>query len=136
VIILTNSTSLTLGPGQSATFDTIRLQTKSGAECFRQGSGTVLLVARNAIYNIAAGGNIGATTVGNANLTVFLDNSPMTETSMNHATATVGDTNNVFRETSVRTCCRCNVAEAITLVNNGDTTIVLEDPILKIGRVA
>lgn len=136
MIILTNSTSLTLGPGQSATFDTIRLQTKSGAECFRQGSGTVLLTARNAIYNIAAGGNIGATAVGNANLTVFLNNSPMTETSMNSATAAVGDTNNVFRETSIRTCCMCNVAEAVTLVNNGDTTIVLEDPILKIGRVA
>ena len=136
MIILTNSTSLTLGPGQSATFDTIRLQTKSGAECFRQGSGTVFLTARNAIYNIAAGGNIGATTVGDANLTVFLSNSPMTETAMNSATAAVGDTNNVFCETSIRTCCKCNVSEAITLVNNGETTIVLENPILKIGRVA
>lgn len=136
MIILTNSTSLTLGPGQSATFDTILLQTKSGAECFRKGSGTVLLTARNAIYNIAGGGNIGATTVGNANLTIFLNNSPMTETTMNHATATVGDTNNVFRETSIRTCRMCNVAEGVTLVNNGETTIVLENPILKIGRVA
>ena len=136
MIILTNSTSLTLGPGQSATFDTILLQTKSGAECFRKGSGTVLLTARNAIYNIAGGGNIGATTVGNANLTIFLNNSPMTETTMNHTTATVGDTNNVFRETSIRTCRMCNVAEGVTLVNNGETTIVLEDPILKIGRVA
>lgn len=136
MIILTNSTSLTLGPGQSATFDTILLQTKSGAECFRKGSGTVLLTARNAIYNIAGGGNIGATTVGNANLTIFLNNSPMTETTMNHATAAVGDANNVFRETSIRTCRMCNVAEGVTLVNNGETTIVLENPILKIGRVA
>lgn len=135
MIILTNSTSLTLGPGQSATFDTVRLHTGC-SECHRQGSGSVALIARNAIYSIAGGGNIGATEVGNANLTVFLNGSPMTETSMNSATAAVGDTNNVFRETRVRTCCRPNVSENVTLVNNGETTIVLENPILMIGRLA
>lgn len=135
MIILTNSSSLTLGPGQSATFDTVLLHTGC-AECFRTGSGTVMLTARNAIYNISAGGNIGATEVGNANLTVFLNSSPMTETSMNSATAAVGDTNNVSRETGVRTCCCGNVSDAITLTNNGETTIVLENPILMIKRVA
>ena len=135
MIILTNSSSLTLGPGQSATFDTVRLHTGC-AECFRQGSGTVMLGARNAIYDIEAGGNIGATAVGNANLTVFLNGSPMTETSMNSATGAVGDTNRVFTATGVRTCCCQNVSEAITLTNNGETTIVLENPLLKIRRVA
>ena len=135
MIILTNSSSLTLGPGQSATFDTVLLHTGC-AECFRKGSGTVLLTARNAIYDISAGGNIGATEVGNANLTVFLNGSPMTETSMNSATAAVGDTNSVSRETGVRTCCCGNVSDAIMLTNNGETTIVLENPLLKIRRVA
>lgn len=135
MIILTNSSSLTLGPGQSATFDTVRLHTGCN-EYHRQGSGSVGLVARNGIYSVAGGGNIGATEVGNANLTIFLNGSPMTETSMNSATAAVGDTNNVFRETRVRTCCRANVCENVTLVNNGETTIVLENPILMIGRVA
>ena len=135
MLILTNSSSLTLGPNQSATFDTVRLHTGC-AECFRPGSGTVMLTARNAIYDIFAGGNIGATEVGNANLTVFLNSSPMTETSMNSATAAVGDTNSVSRETGVRTCCCGNVSESVTLRNNGETTIVLENPILKIRRVA
>ena len=135
MIILTNSSSLTLGPGQSATFDTVLLHTGC-AECFRPGSGTVILTAPNAIYDISAGGNIGSTTVGNANLTVFLNGSPMSETSMNSATAAVGDTNSVSRESGVRTCCCKNVSEAITLRNNGDTTIVLENPLLKIRRVA
>lgn len=135
MLILTNSTSLTLGPNQSATFDTVLLHTGC-AECFRPGSGTVMLTARNAIYDIFAGGNIGATEVGNANLTVFLNSSPMTETSMNSATAAVGDTNSVSRETGVRTCCCGNVSEAVTLRNNGETTIVLENPILKIRRAA
>lgn len=135
MIILTNSSSLTLGPGQSATFDTVLLHTGC-AECFRTGSGTVMLAARNAIYTIFAGGNIGATAVGNANLTVFLNSSPMTETSMNSATAAVGDTNSVSRETGVRTCCCGNVSEAVMLRNNGETTIVLENPLLMIKRVA
>lgn len=135
MIILTNSSSLTLGPGQSATFDTVLLHTGC-AECFRTGSGTVMLAARNAIYTIFAGGNIGATAVGNANLTVFLNSSPMPETSMNSATAAVGDTNSVSRETGVRTCCCGNVSESVTLRNNGETTIVLENPLLMIKRVA
>ena len=135
MIILTNSSSLTLGPGQSATFDTVLLHTGC-AESFRKGSGTVLLTARNAIYDISVGGNIGATAVGNANLTVFLNGSPMTETSMNSATTAVGDTNSVYRETGVRTCCCGNFSDAIMITNNGETTIVLENSLLKIRRVA
>ena len=133
MIILTNSTSLTLGPGQSATFDTVVLHTGC-AECYRNGSGSVFLNFKNAMYEIDAGGNIGATTAGEtANLTVFLGASPLPETTMNSATAAVGDTNNVFRETAVRTCCS---GESVTLNNNGATTIVLEQPLLKIKRVA
>ena len=134
MIILTNSTSLTLGPGQSATFDTVVLHTGC-AECYRNGSGAVTLTMKNAMYEIAAGGNIGATTAGEvANLTVFIGGSPLPETEMNSATAAVGDVNNVFRETAVRTCC-CG-AESVTIRNNGETTIVLENPIFKIKRVA
>lgn len=134
MIILTNSTSLTLGPGQSATFDTVIMHTGC-AECHRNGSGAVTLNMKNAIYEIAAGGNIGATTAGeNANLTIFIDGSPLSETEMNHATAAVGDVNNVFRSTFVPTCCY-GVAVA-TVRNNGESTIVLENPILKIKRVA
>lgn len=134
MIILTNSTSLTLGPGQSATFDTVVLHTGC-AECYRNGSGAVTLRMQNAMYEIAAGGNIGATTAGDvANLTVFLNGSPLPETVMNSVTAAVGDVNNVFRETAVRTCC-CG-AETATIRNNGDTTIVLENPLFKVKRVA
>ena len=134
MITLTNSTSLTLGPGQSATFDMIELHTGC-AECYRNGSGSVTLRMQNAIYEIAAGGNIGATTAGEvANLTVFLNGSPLPEMVMNSATTAVGDVNNVYRETAIRTCC-CG-AETVTIRNNGETTIVLENPILKIKRVA
>ena len=134
MIILTNSTSLTLGPGQSATFDTVVLHTGC-AECYRIGSGAVTLRMQNAMYEIAAGGNIGATTAGGvANLTVFLNGSPLPEMVMNSTNAAVGDVSNVFRETAVRTCC-CG-AETATIRNNGDTTIVLENPIFKIKRVA
>lgn len=135
MIILTNSTSLELGPGQSATFDTVVLHSGC-AECHRAGSGSVALVARNAFYDIDAGGNLGATAPGVANLTIFLNGSPMLETTMLSATAAAGDVNNVHCSTFVRTCCCGNISETVTVVNNGDTTVVLENPILKIRRVA
>lgn len=49
-------------------------------------------------------------------------------------TTTVGDVNNVACDTFVRTCC-CG-PETLTIVNNGETTVVVEQPLLKIKRVA
>jgi len=48
--------------------------------------------------------------------------------------ASVGDVNNVACDTFVRTCC-CG-PETLTIVNNGETTVAVEQPLLKIKRVA
>lgn len=133
MIILTNSVSQELAPGQSLTFDTVILHTGC-AECHRVGSGAVILRMQQAIYDIDISGNIVATAPGVANLTVYLNGSPMNETIMNHTTTAAGDVNTVARSTAVRTCC-CG-PETITATNNGDTTIVVEQPLLKIKRVA
>ena len=130
---LTNDTSLTLGPGQSVTFNLEILHT-GDAECHRPGSGSVMLRMLRAIYDISFKANIGATAPGVANLTIFLNGSPMPETAMISATAAAGDLNNVSCSTCVRTCC-CG-PETITIVNNGETTITVEQPLLKIKRVA
>lgn len=133
MIILTNNASLELDPGQSLTFNTVILHTGC-AECYRPGSGAVTLRMQQAIYDIDLKANIGATAPGAANLTIFLDGSPMPETVMISTTAAAGDVNNVACSTGVRTCC-CG-PETITIANNGDTTVIVEQPLLKIKRVA
>lgn len=135
MLILTNDTSLTLGPNQSVTFNLEILHTGC-AECHRIGAGGVTLRMQQAIYDIFFKANIGATTAGEtAQLTMFLNGSPMTETTMVSTTSAVGDVNNVACETGVRTCC-CG-PETLTIVNNGETTITVDPyPLLKIKRVA
>lgn len=134
MIILTNTASQELAPGQSLTFNVEILHTGC-AECHRIGSGAVTLRMQQAIYDIFFKANIGSTTAATpAQFTIFLNGSPMTETTMVSTTAAVGDLNNVSCETGVRTCC-CG-PEMVTLVNNGETTIVVEQPLLKIKRVA
>ncbi len=134
MIILTNNASLELAPGQSLTFNTDILHTGC-AECHRIGSGAVTLRMQQAIYDIFFKANIGSTTAATAaQLTLFLNGSPMNETTMVSTTTTVGDVNNVACETGVRTCC-CG-PETLTVVNNGETTVVVEQPLLKIKRVA
>lgn len=133
MIILTNNASLELNPGQSLTFNTDILHSGC-AECHRTGSGAVTLRMQQAIYDIFFKANIGATAAGDAQLTLFLNGSPMPETTMISDTAAAGDVNNVACETGVRTCC-CG-PETLTIVNNGETTVVVEQPLLKIKRVA
>lgn len=88
-----------------------------------------------AIYKVFFKANIGSTTAATpAQLTMFLNGSPMEETRMVSTTAAVGDVNNVACETGVRTC-GCG-PETLTIVNDGETTIVVEQPLLDIKRVA
>ena len=134
MIILTNNASLELAPGQSLTFNTEILHTGC-AECHRIGSGAITLRMQQAIYDIFFKANIGATTAATpAQLAMYLNGSPMTETTMVSTTAAVGDVNNVACETGVRTCC-CG-PENLTIVNDGESTVVVEQPLLKIKRVA
>lgn len=134
MIILTNTASQELNPGQSLTFNLEILHTGK-CECFRNGSGSVLLSPRNSIYDIAFGANIGSTTAAtSAQLSVMVNGSPLTETTMISETTTVGNLNNVGRHTAIKTCC-CG-AESVSVTNTGETTIVVENPSLFIKRIA
>lgn len=134
MIILTNTASQELAPGQSLTFDTKILHTGC-AECHRVGSGAVMMRMQNAIYDINFSANIGATVAaGVAQLDIMLDGSPLIESTMISTTAAVGDLNNVAKDTGVKTCC-CS-PETITIVNTGETTVIVENPSLFIKRIA
>lgn len=133
MIILTNNASQELAPGQSLTFDTEILHTGC-AECHRVGSGAVTLRQQQAIYDVHFSANIGATAPGVAQLAIFINGSPLPSTTMISTTAAAGDVNNVAKDTGIRTCC-CG-PETCTIVNTGDTTVVVENSTLFIKRVA
>ena len=134
MIILTNTASQELAPGQSLTFNLVVLHT-GRSECFRKGSGSVMLSHRNAIYDIDFSANIGSTTAASpAQLDIIVNGSPLVESTMISTTNAVGDLNNVGKHTGIKTC--CYGIETITITNTGDTTIVIEDPSLFIKRVA
>lgn len=134
MIILSNSIAQTIEPGQSATFDTIILKTGC-SECFRNGSGAVILKKSPAIYEVEFGGNIGSDTVGSVQLSIGLNNSPMGETTMIYAVSAANDLNSVSRSTSVNTCgCGC---ETISIINNGTEAVTLgAKPLLRVKRTA
>lgn len=134
MIILSNSVAQTLSPGQSATFDTIVLNTGC-AECFRPNSGAVRLKFKNSIYDVCFGANIGATAAGAAQLAIAYDSSPMLETTMISQTAAAGNLNNVGAETSVKSdCCQ---GGSLTVVNTGTTDVTIgPNPKLRVRRIA
>lgn len=133
MIILTNTASQELAPGQSLTFDTEILHTGC-AECHRIGSGAVTLRQQQAIYEVHFSANVGATAPGVAQLAIDINGSPLIETTMVSTTAAAGDVNNVAKDTAIRTCC-CG-PETCTITNTGETTVIVENPSLFIKRVA
>ena len=133
MIILTNSASQEVAPGQSLIFDTEILKTGC-AECHRTGSGTVMLRMQKAIYEIKFSANIGATAPGAAQIAIGVNGDPLPETTMVSTTAAASNVNNVSSDTAFRTCC-CGI-ETVTIENTGETTVVVENPLWFIKRIA
>lgn len=135
MLVLSNTNEQTLAPGQSCTFDTVILHTGCG-ECYRPNSGAVGLRAKNGIYEVSYGANIGTATAGeSAQLAINVDASPLLETTMISTSSAAGDLNKVSAMTAVRTCC-CGM-NSITIVNTGTTTVTIDaHDCLYIKRVA
>lgn len=132
MIVVSNSTVQTLQPGQSITFDTVRLHTGNG-ECYRQGSSSVKLRCRG-IYDVMFSGNIGGITAGTeVQLAIELGGEPLNETTMKSVPAATGDLNNVCTGTYV--CSSCGDYSRISVTNIGTTPLVVdENTCLRIGR--
>lgn len=131
MIVLSNSTEQTLIPGQSITFDLVKLHTGCG-ECHRAGTSSVKLRC-NGVYDVSFAGNIGGTVTGPVQLVIELGGDPLTETTMISTPSAVGDLNNVASGTYVRNC--CGDYDRITVTNNGTSDVVVgANSVLKIGR--
>lgn len=131
MIVLSNSTEQTLLPGQSITFDTVKLHSGCG-ECHRPGSSAVKMRCQG-IYEIAFSGNIGGTVAGPVQLSIEVGGEVLTETTMISTAGAVGDLNNVSTETRVRNC--CGDYDKVTVTNTGTSDVVVgANSALVVGR--
>lgn len=121
MIVLSNSATQTLAPGQSMTFDLTVLHTGC-AECHRQGSSGIKL-RNQGIYELMFHGNIGATAVGTASLRLKAGGEDLPETTMIATVDTVGALYNVSTATLLKNCCGDN--DRITVTNVGTTSVVI-----------
>lgn len=131
MIVLSNSAAQTLSPGQSITFDLVKLHTGCG-ECHRTGTTSVKLRC-NGVYDIFFGANVTAPSAGQVQLVAELGGDPLTETTAIHTVSTPGEFENISRGTYVKNC--CGDYDRVTVTNNGATTIIVgANSVLKIGR--
>ena len=134
MIQLSNSTTQTLAPGQSLTFDSVLL--KSGcAEAHRVNSGIVTLRSDCGIYEVHFTGNVSATAANPVQLAIQLDGETLPETTMYEEITTAGVGQNVAAATLIRTGCGC--CGRVSIVNTGTTTVeVLPNVSFFVKRVA
>lgn len=104
MIVLSNSQTQTLAPGQSMIFDIEVLKVKECGCCHRKNSPSVK-ITKKGIHRVSFSGNIGAGTTGAALLVINAGGEPLPETYMQSTTAAAGDFNNVATTTLLNVCC-------------------------------
>lgn len=122
MIVLSNSATQALTPGQAVTFDSVILHT-GNAECHRKGSSSVKLRC-NGLYEVSFSGNITSTTTGSVQLSLAIDGTALSDGTMITTPAAAGDINNVAKTTLVSNC--CGGGDSITVFNNGTTDVVVQ----------
>ena len=122
MIVLSNSATQALTPGQAVTFDSVILHT-GNAECHRKGSSSVKLRC-NGLYEVSFSGNITSNATGSVQLSLAIDGTALSDGTMITTPAAAGDINNVAKTTLVSNC--CGGSDSITVVNNGTTDVVVQ----------
>lgn len=122
MILLSNSTTQTIQPGEAITFD---LETfKSGCcECHRQGSSAIKL-KKCGVYELMFTGNVGGAAVGTVQLQMEAGGEVLPETTIIVTEDTVGSLDNVASHTFFRNC--CGDYDRITIVNTGTVAAVID----------
>lgn len=122
MILLSNSTTQTVQPGEAITFD---LETfKSGCcECHRQGSSAIKL-KKCGVYELMFTGNVGGAAVGTVQLQMEAGGEVLPETTIIVTEDTVGSLDNVAAHTFFRNC--CDDYDRITIVNTGTVAAVID----------
>ena len=122
MILLSNSTTQTVQPGEAITFDLERF--KSGCcECHRQGSSAIKL-KKCGVYELMFTGNVGGAAVGTVQLQMEAGGEVLPETTIIVTEDTVGSLDNVVTHTFFRNC--CGDYDRITIVNTGTVAAVID----------
>lgn len=120
MIVVSNTTTQTIQPGQAITFDTVVLH--SGCAEYHRGGSSSVALKRSGVYEVHFTGNIGAATAaGQVRLAVQMDDDTLQETTMISTPAAVNAYANVSAATIVRNCGN----NRITVVNTGTTALSL-----------
>ena len=122
MILLSNSATQTIQPGEAMTFDLEK--TKTGcSECHRQGSSAIKL-RKCGIYELMFTGNVGGAAVGTVQLQMEAGGEVLPETTIIVTEDTVGSLDNVTAHTFFKNC--CGDYDRITLVNTGTIAAVVD----------
>ena len=122
MILLSNSTTQTVQPGEAITFDLERF--KSGCcECHRPGSSAIKL-KKCGVYELMFTGNVGGAAVGTVQLQMEAGGEVLPETTIIVTEDTVGSLDNVTAHTFFRNC--CGDYDRITIVNTGTVAAVID----------
>lgn len=137
MIELSNSTTQTIEPGGTATFDIVIMKTGCDT-CHREGSGLIQLTGRSNSccnppkYILNYSGNLGGGANTQANIAIAVNGEPLKETIR---VATITADTDVFPFAATTTMELCgNVGSTVTVKNVGTTPITLANPIFRAGR--
>ena len=122
MILLSNSATQTIQPGEAMTFDLEKIKTGC-SECHRQGSSAIKL-RKCGIYELMFTGNVGGAAVGMVQLQMEAGGEVLPETTIIVTEDTVGSLNNVAAHTFFKNC--CGDYDRITLVNTGTIAAVVD----------
>lgn len=124
MIEVSNTTTQTLQPGQSISFDKILLRTTCGSECRnRQVPSSIKLCAKG-IYELHFNGNVTSDTAGAATqLAMAIGGAPLVETAMNATITAANDILNVSTSTLLRNCC-CDL-DRVSVTNIGTVPVTV-----------
>ena len=122
MIVLSNSTTQTLAPGQALVFDIVK--EKCGTcQCHRQNSSSVKMCSKGC-YEVSFSGNItGATADVSVGIAIQLGGETLRETGMISTPSVANAFNNVSTSTIVKNCC-CDYSR-LTVVNVSTTTVIV-----------
>lgn len=123
MIELSNLTAQTIEPGQSVTFDNIKL--KSGnCECFNSQLPQSVKMRCNGIYALSFSGNVSAAAANDAlQLAIAIGGQPLVETTMDSTPSAADVLNNIATSTRFRVCC-CDLDRA-SVQNTGTVAVTL-----------
>lgn len=122
MIVLSNSATQTLNPGQAVVFDVVKERCGT-CQCHRQGSSSVKMCSKGC-YEVSFSGNVtGATANVSVVLGIQLGGETLPETNMVSTPSLANAFNNVSTSTILKNCC-CDYSR-LTVVNTGGNAITV-----------